>query len=108
VNGASKGTENSSGKTQDGTAFTASRVVGDTTTGLVIPLQDGHPTFPTAGTVIREMTATITVTGKDPVTKSRREVVTYDGSTTAKIVITQDGTTTNCTKPLPRGRITCS
>ena len=41
-----------SGKTEDGPSFTASRVVGDTTTGLVVPLQDGRPTYPTAGTVI--------------------------------------------------------
>lgn len=107
VNGASKGTENSSGKTEDGTAFTASRVVGDTTTGLIVPLQDGHPTFPTAGTVIRQMTATINVEGKAPVTKSRREVITYDGSSTAKVVITKDGTTKNCTLPLPFGHLQC-
>ena len=107
VNGASKGTESSSGKTMDGTAFTASRVVGDTTTGLVIPLQDGHPTFPTAGTVIREMTATIAAAGKAPVTKSRREVITYDGSSAAKVVITKDGPTKNCTLPLPFGRLQC-
>jgi hypothetical protein len=107
VNGASKGTENSSGKTRDGAAFTASRVVGDTTTGLVIPLQDGRPTFPTAGSVVREMTATIAVDGKAPVTKSRREVITYDGSSTAKVVITKDGTTKNCTLPLPFGRLQC-
>ena len=107
VNGASKGTENSSGKTRDGTAFTASRVVGDTTKGLVVPLQDGHPTFPTAGTVIREMTARIAVDGKAPVTKSRREVITYDGSSTATVVITKDGTTKNCTLPLPFGRLQC-
>jgi hypothetical protein len=107
VNGASKGTESSSGKTRDGTAFTASRVAGDTTTGLIVPLQDGHPTFPTAGTVIREMKATIAVDGKDPVTKARREVITYDGSSTAKVVIIKDGTTKNCTLPLPFGRLQC-
>lgn len=107
VNGASKGTEQSSGTTADGTAFTASRVAGDTTTGLIVPIQDGRPTYPTAGTVIRGMEATVTVTGKSPVTSSRREVITYDGSTTAKVVITKNGTTKNCTLPLPFGRLTC-
>jgi hypothetical protein len=34
-------------------------------------------------------------------------VITYDGTATAKVVITQDGTTQNCTLPLPRGRLTC-
>jgi hypothetical protein len=107
VNGASKGTEQSSGTTEDGTSFTAMRVVGDTTTGLVIPLQDGRPTFPTAGTVIRAMEATVTVSGKAPVTASRKEVVTYDGSSTAKVTITKNGTTKNCTMPLPYGRLNC-
>ncbi len=39
--------------------------------------------------------------------KTRREVVTYDGSRTASIVITQDGETTTCSVPLPRGRLSC-
>jgi hypothetical protein len=39
--------------------------------------------------------------------KERREVVEYDGSTTAKVTITQDGTTRNCTLSLPRGRPNC-
>ena len=107
VDGKSKGSEQSSGKMDDGTSFTASRVVGDTVTGLVIPLQDGRPTFPTAGTIIRGMTATITVSGKSPVTASRSEVITYDGSSTAKVVITKNGTTKNCTMPLPFGRLQC-
>ena len=53
------------------------------------------------------MTATINVDGKDPVTKSRREVITYDGTSTAKVVITKDGATKNCTMPLPFGRLQC-
>jgi len=51
--------------------------------------------------------ATIALDGKAPVTKSRREVITYDGSSTAKVVITKDGTTKNCTLPLPFGRLQC-
>jgi hypothetical protein len=35
-------------------------------------------------------------------------VVTYDGTATAKVVITRDGTTRNCTVALPRGRPSCS
>jgi hypothetical protein len=107
VNGTSAGTDASTG-TRDGVAFTASRSAGDTTTGLVIPIQDDHPTFPTAGTIIRSMTATVTVTGKTPSTSSRREVITFDGSAIAKVVITHDGVTKNCTKPLPHGRLTCA
>jgi len=42
------------------------------------------------------------------VTLTRREVVTYDGSATAQVVITENGTTKNCTKPLPRGPLSCS
>ena len=107
VNGTSKGEETTTGTNADG-AFTAVRLVGDTTTGLVIPIVSGKPTYPTAGTVIRSMKATVTIAGGSPTTKTRREVITYDGSATAKISITQDGVTRNCSLPLPRGVPTCS
>jgi len=63
--------------------------------------------YPTAGTVIRAMSVTVTLSGGSPTTSSRREVITYDGSATAKVVITHDGKTQNCTLPLPRGRLSC-
>jgi hypothetical protein len=107
VDGKSAGTESTTG-TRDGVAFTVARTAGDTTTGLVIPIHTGSPTYPTAGTVIRSMQATVTKAGSSPSTSSRREVITYDGSATAKIVITHDGVTKNCTKPLPHGRLTCA
>jgi len=107
VNGTSAGTESTTG-TRDTVSFTALRSAGDTITGLVIPIQNDHPTFPTAGTIIRSMTATVTVGSKTPSTSSRREVITFDGSATAKVVITHDGVTKNCTKPLPHGRLTCA
>ena len=107
VNGTASGTESSSGTNETGT-FTAVRVVGDTTKALVIPVADGKPSYPTSGTVIRAMTVTVTYSGQAPTTSTRREVITYDGSSTATLVITQDGTTKNCTLPLPHGRPTCS
>jgi hypothetical protein len=107
VNGKSAGTEATTG-TRDGVAFTAQRSAGDTVTALVIPIQPEHPTFPTAGTIVRSMTATVTPSGQTPSTSSRREVITFDGSATAKVVITHDGVTKNCTKPLPHGRLTCA
>lgn len=106
VDGVAAGTETTTG-TRDGVPFTATRLAGDTTKGLVIPLQDNRPTYPIAGTVIRGMQATITPNGATPSMSSRREVITYDGSATATVVITQDGVTKNCTKPLPHGRLTC-
>ena len=109
VNGASAGSENTTGKSSQG-AFTAKRVAGDTIMNVVIPAPSATSTtrsYPTAGTVIRAMSATVTISGQSPSTSSRREVITYDGSATAKVVITQDGTTQNCTLPLPRGRLTC-
>jgi hypothetical protein len=107
VDGTSAGTESTTG-TKDGVAFTSARTAGDTTTGLIIPIQAGVKTYPTAGTVIRSMKATVTPAGGTATESSRREVITYDGSATAKVVITQDGVTKNCTKPLPHGRLTCS
>jgi hypothetical protein len=107
VNGTSRGQESATGESSRGT-FTATRVAGDTTTGLVIPVVSSGTTYPTAGTVIRAMQASLTYTGQTPTTVSRREVITYDGTATAKIVITENGTTRNCTRSLPRGELICS
>lgn len=108
VNGAARGQESTAGKTDSAVAFTATRLVGDTTSGVVIPIVSGKPTYPTAGTVIRQMTATVTLAGGSPTTKTRREVLTYDGSATATLVITTGGTTKTCKLPLPHGAPTCS
>jgi hypothetical protein len=109
VSSSAAGTESTTGTSSAG-AFTAKRVTGDTTRGLVIPVattSNTHP-YPTAGTVIRQVTATVTIGSAAAQTTTRREVVTYDGSATAKLTITQDGTTKNCTIALPRGRPSCS
>ena len=107
INGTSLGQESSTGTSSRGT-FTATRVAGDTTTGVVIPITTDGKSYPTAGTVIRSMRASLTYTGQEPTTVSRREVITYDGSATATVVITENGATRSCTRPLPRGQLTCS
>jgi hypothetical protein len=109
IDGASAGSENTTGTSSKG-AFTAQRMAGDTITGIIVPIGAAalsHPPYPTAGTIIRSMTVTVTLSGQSPATSSRREVITYDGSATAKVVITADGTTQNCTLPLPFGRLAC-
>jgi hypothetical protein len=73
----------------------------------VIPLESGRPTYPTAGRVIRAMHSSVTIAGGSPTVHDRREVITYDGSATATITITQDGTTKTCTLPLPHGIPVC-
>lgn len=105
VDGTSVGTEKTTGTTDAG-AFEAVRTVNDTTSGIIIPLVDGRPTYPSAGRVSRNMTATITVAGATT-SHARSEVVTYDGTATATVVITQDGTSKSCALPLPRGRLVC-
>ena len=108
VNGSSMGQESTTGESSRG-KFTATRVVGDTTSGLVIPIAtDNSQTYPTAGTVIRAIRASLTYEGQSAITVTRREVVTYDGSATAKVVITENDSTRNCTRPLPRGPLSCS
>jgi hypothetical protein len=108
TNGTSAGSETTRGTNTTG-HFVLVRTMGDTTNGVVVPVTAGRPTYPLAGTVIRSMKATITYDGGTPTTSTRREVITYDGSDTAKIVITQDGVVKNCTKPLAtRGPLTCS
>jgi hypothetical protein len=109
VNSSSAGTENTTGKTRDGVAFTSKRTTGDTVKAVVIPrATTANPRpYPTAGTIIRAMAATMSVTGQTAINTSRREVITYDGSATAKVVITLNGVTQNCTLPLPHGRLAC-
>jgi hypothetical protein len=106
--GTSAGTETTTGTSPDG-AFTAKRIAGDTITGVVIPVSTSttRRTYPTAGSVIRAMSVTVTLSGNSPTTSTRREAVTYDGSDTAKVVITHDGTTQQCKLPLPHGRLIC-
>ncbi|HEX8210313.1 MAG TPA: hypothetical protein VF584_08995 [Longimicrobium sp.] len=106
VSGTSAGTENLAGKDSAGVAFTAIRAIGDTIVGIVIPVQTGRHSYPTAGTVTRSLRVSVTSAGTTK-SSSRREVITYDGSSTARLVITQDGTTRTCTLPLPHGRPTC-
>jgi hypothetical protein len=106
VNGTATGTENTTGTNREGKAFTALREVSDAVVGVIIPLEEGRPTYPTAGTITREMNATITIDGTTT-NRSRKEVITFDGSNTATVVITVDGTSKTCTLPLPRGRMTC-
>lgn len=108
VDGTSNGTESSTGTSIFG-AFTSKRITADTITGVVIPkaTTTNTKTYPTAGTVSRTMSLTMTVQGAT-LTANRKETVTYDGSATAKVVIVKDGVTQNCTMPLPRGKLTCS
>jgi hypothetical protein len=109
IDGLSAGSENTTGTSSQG-AFTAQRTAGDTITGVTIPVGTAalaHPPYPNAGTIIRSMKVTVTVSGQSPATSTRREVITYDGSATAKVVITHDGTTQNCTLPLPFGHLSC-
>ena len=104
VSGISSGSETTTGTTSRG-EFTATRTIADTTTGLVVPVQ-ATGAYPTAGTVVRTMTATLAYVGETRSVR-RREVVTYDGSATARITITMNGTTRNCTRALPRGALAC-
>ena len=107
VNGTSRGNETATGTNRDGKTFSSVRTAADTTTGLVIPVSATAQTYPTAGTVIRRMKVIMTIDGSSS-TKERREVLTYDGSAIAKLQITDNGTTKNCTVALPRGRPSCS
>jgi len=107
VNGTSRGSETATGTNREGKTFSSVRTSSDTTTALVIPMSAAAQTYPTAGTVTRRMKVLTTIDGTSS-TRERREVLTYDGTTTAKLQITEDGTTKNCTVRLPRGRPTCS
>ena len=106
VNSKSAGTETTTGTDSTG-HFTIVRVAGDTTTGLIIPVSATGQSYPTAGTIVRAMQATLTYDRGTPASTHRREVITFDGSAVARLVITHDGTTKNCTIALPHGRPVC-
>jgi hypothetical protein len=106
VNGTAAGSELTNGKDSSGT-FAALRTAADTIRGVVVPVVDTGRTYPRAGTVIRVMQVSVSRPGSASAISSRREVITYDGSATAQLVITQDGTAKTCTLPLPFGRPTC-
>ena len=93
--------------TRDSVKFTATRVVYDTTKNLVIPIVDGRPTLPDSGTVIRNMSVSITPEGGTTTSKSRREEVTFDGTNVVTVKLTVDGTTQNCTITLPSKKLVC-
>ena len=105
VNGTAEARENVSG-TRDEVEFTAERAAYDTTSNLVIPIVEGRPTFPSAGTVVRRMTVSIT-RGGETRTKFRREKVTFDGTKVVKVEITQDDVTKNCTITFPEKKLVC-
>ena len=104
VNASSLGTEKTNGNSFFG-PWVATRTVGDTTTALTY--KSGGPLYPSSGTVVRAMNITASLNGAAPVMSNRKEVITYDGSATAKVVITHNDSTQNCTLPLPFGRLTC-
>lgn len=106
LNGTSGGTEVTSGTSDDG-AFTATRTVGDTLQNIVIAAPvDGRPKAPTSGTAIRAFSVTATV-GGNTTTSTRREVITFNGTSPATVVITKDGVVQNCTLTLPHGHLVC-
>lgn len=94
--------------THDSVSFTAVRDAADTTRGLIIPIVDGRPTIPSAGTVIRSMTVSITPTGGTTSSRSRREEVTFDGTNVVKVKVTQDGVDQSCTITLPSRHLVCN
>ena len=105
IDGVAAGRESTTGTDSSG-AFSVLRVAFDTIAGVIIPKADTGRTYPTAGTIVRRMQVTRT-RGGETRTLSRREVITYDGSTTAKLVVTQGDSTRTCSIPLPFGRPTC-
>lgn len=106
VDGTSSGTETTTGKDSVG-SFTAVRTVKDVIAGVKVPVSSGRPSYPVAGSVSRSFSVTVSYTGKTPTSSTRSEVLTYDGSATAKLVITHNGTTKTCSVPLPHGRPIC-
>jgi hypothetical protein len=106
IDGTAHASETTTG-VRDDVPFVAVRLASDTTSGLIIPIVDGHPTIPSAGVVIRTMSVTITPELGTPKTRSRREQITFDGTNVIQIMITTNGETKNCTITLPSRKLVC-
>lgn len=106
VDGTSSGKETVNGFVAAG-AFSAERVMADTTRGVIVPVTDAGRSYPIAGTVIRNMRVSVSVAGGETESATWKEVLTYDGSATATLVITRNGVTKTCAVPLPKGRPVC-
>jgi hypothetical protein len=108
VNGTSAGTETTTGSDSVGT-FNAVRIIGDTIQNVIVPASTNDSTsYPTAGSIVRSMQVSATYEGQTPTNTSRREVVTFDGSSTAAVEITENGATRSCSLALPHGQLVCS
>ncbi len=106
IDGTSNGMETVNGTVAAG-AFTAERLVSDTTRGVIVPVLETGRSYPIAGTVIRTMQVSVAVADGETETNSWKEVLRYDGSDTATLVITRNGETKTCSVPLPVGRPVC-
>jgi hypothetical protein len=107
ITGTSRGQEVTTGSDSTG-QFIAVRTLGDTLQGIVVPVDSaGHPTWPTAGTIIRSMEVSVTYADQSPISASRREVVTFNGSSSATVVISEHGSTRTCSL-VPHGALSCS
>lgn len=106
IDGVSSGEVTTTGFVPAG-AFTSQRVIADTTSGVIVPVTDEGRSYPIAGTIVRSIQVSVTVAGGDAETASWKEVLTYDGSDTATLVITRNGETRTCSVPLPVGRPVC-
>jgi hypothetical protein len=91
-------------------------VYADTTRGLIHSIEKREPAvagqklppiFPLSGSVVRYSTTTTSTEGKPAEMHTLRELITYDGSSVAKVVITHNGVTKHCTRDLATGKMAC-
>lgn len=88
--------------------FTSDVSFADTTRGLVFAANDASaPRWPLGGTVIRTAVGTRSRAGGEAQSFSRREVVVFDGTSTALLTITVNGQTRSCIIDLTARRVNC-
>lgn len=106
IDGTEHGTSSATLTTDRGTV-TLSETFTASTAGLVVPAPFTAGSWPLAGTTTRQSTLTATG-GSTTRSTSVSETVTYNGTSTATVVITRDGKTRNCTRDLSARTMTCS
>lgn len=107
INATSSGTEKTTFENREGVTVTLEHSASDAVKNVIVPVTGGTVSYPTSGSVERSMTVAKTESGQAAETLTRSEVLTYNGTAVAMLVITTNGVTKSCTLPLPRGRPVC-
>jgi hypothetical protein len=105
LNGSEKGTSTGTFTTEKGTVSSVETF--EVETKNVVVAAGGKSTWPLSGTTTHSSSRTISRAGSPTHTSTSTETVTYNGTSVVNVTIVRDGKTSNCTRNLATGKLTC-